>query len=77
MIPKPLRERLNLGPGARVHLVEEEGRLLLTPERPEPRLLERDGFLVVDLGVEPPPVVQSGLGREERLRQLLDYALRR
>ena len=28
VIPKPLRKRLNLGPGARLHAYEEDGRLV-------------------------------------------------
>lgn len=75
VIPKPLRKRLNLVPGSRLHLFEEDGRLVLAPGRPEPRLLERDGFLLVDVGLE--GKVDADLGRDERLRGLVGYALQR
>jgi AbrB family looped-hinge helix DNA binding protein len=77
VIPKRLRERLDLRPGARLQIVEEEGRLILTPDRPEPRLVERDGFLVLDLAAGAPSSVDGGAAREERLHRLVDYALRR
>lgn len=75
VIPKPLRRRLNLGPGARLHAYEEDGRLVLAPGRPEPRVLERDGFLIVDMKLEGRP--DAEFGRNERLRELIDYALQR
>jgi AbrB family looped-hinge helix DNA binding protein len=75
VIPKPLRKRLNLGPGARLHAYEEDGRLVLAPGRPAPRLLERDGFLVVDVRLE--AEIGGDLGRDDRLRGLLEYALQR
>ena len=75
VIPKLLRKRLNLGPGARLHAYEEDGRLVLAPGRLEPRLVERDGFLVVDVRLE--GEVDADLGRDERLRGLVEYALQR
>jgi AbrB family looped-hinge helix DNA binding protein len=77
VIPKPLRDRLNLRPGTRLHIVEQDGRLLLTPDRPEPRLVERDGFLALDLGIDAAIGVDSRDVRDERLKQLVAYALRR
>jgi AbrB family looped-hinge helix DNA binding protein len=74
VIPKPLRKRLNLGPGARLHAYEEDGRLVLAPGRPAPRVVERDGFLAVDVGLEGEI---DDLGRDERLRGLVEYALKR
>ena len=41
---------------------------------PEPRLVERDGFLVLDLGSVNAPV---GDGRGERVDDLVKYALRK
>jgi hypothetical protein len=67
--------RLNLGPGARLHAYEEDGRLVLAPGRPEARLVERDGFLVVDTPLEGAP--DGALGRDDRLRRLVEYALQR
>ena len=76
VIPKPLRDKLHLVPGTRLHITDHEGGLVLTPDRPEPRLIERDGYLIVDLGVEAPPI-EAGVMRDERLRDLVEYALRR
>lgn len=75
VIPKSLRDRMNLGPGARLHIFEEAGCLIITPDRPEPRLVERDGFLALDLGTEKSVNTESGTAREERIRQLVEYAL--
>lgn len=77
VIPKHLRDRMNLGPGARLHIFEEAGCLILSPDRPEPRLVERDGFLALDLGAEAPINVEAGATREERIRQFVEYAIRR
>jgi AbrB family looped-hinge helix DNA binding protein len=77
VIPKRLRDRLHLRPGARLHVFERGGCLILTPERPEPRVVERDGFLALDLGTDTPVEIDAAAGRGERLRQLVDYALRR
>jgi AbrB family looped-hinge helix DNA binding protein len=77
VIPKRFRDRLNLRPGARLHVAEEEGRLILTPDLPEARLVERDGFLVLELPGEVTPEVRTGMGGEDRLRRLVDYALLR
>jgi AbrB family looped-hinge helix DNA binding protein len=77
VIPKPLRDRLNLRAGARLHIAEEEGRLILTPDLPEARIVERDGFLVLELPDGLPPEVRAGMGGEDRLRRLVEYALLR
>src|SRR5207302_320090 len=50
VIPKSLRDRMNLSPGARLHIFEEAGCLIILPDRPEPRLVEQDGFLALDFG---------------------------
>lgn len=75
VIPKPLRKRLHLGPGARLHASEEDGRLVLTPDRPAPRLVERAGFLAVDVDLA--GEVDADLGRDDRLRDLVEFALQR
>ena len=36
LVPKHLRQKLGLKPGGKVHLAEEEGRLVLTPVPPDP-----------------------------------------
>jgi AbrB family looped-hinge helix DNA binding protein len=76
VIPKSVRERLRLDPGTRLRVTEQDGRIVLDPERPEPRLVERDGFLAVEFGAQPPPIDASAI-REERLRDLVDFAMRR
>lgn len=75
VIPKPLRKWLKLGPGARLHAYAEDGRLVLAADRPAPRLVERDGFLAVDVELE--GEIDADLGRDERLRGLVEYALQR
>jgi AbrB family looped-hinge helix DNA binding protein len=44
LVPKYLRRKLGLKPGAKVHLAEEEGRLVLTPVPPDP-IEAATGFL--------------------------------
>jgi len=44
LVPKHLRRKLGLKPGGRVHLAEEEGRLVLTPVPPDP-IQVATGFL--------------------------------
>jgi AbrB family looped-hinge helix DNA binding protein len=47
VIPKPVRERLGLTPGARLRLEERNGRLELEPVHVEPDLVRKEGFLVI------------------------------
>jgi AbrB family looped-hinge helix DNA binding protein len=77
VIPKEFRERLRLRAGSRLTIAEDDGRLILTPWRSEPRLVERDGFLVLDVGADVELDVDAGAARVERLGQLVEYALRR
>ena len=44
LVPKALRRRLGLKPGAKVQLTEEEGRLILSPVPPDP-IAAATGFL--------------------------------
>ena len=44
LVPKALRRRLGLKPGAKVQLIEEEGRLILSPVPPDP-IAAATGFL--------------------------------
>jgi AbrB family looped-hinge helix DNA binding protein len=44
LVPKHLRRKLGLKPGGKVHLAEEEGRLVLTPVPPDP-IEAATGFL--------------------------------
>jgi AbrB family looped-hinge helix DNA binding protein len=44
LVPKHLRRKLGLKPGGRVHLDEEDGRLVLTPVPPDP-IEAATGFL--------------------------------
>lgn len=47
LIPKSVRERLGLGPGAILEIdQQEEDGILLRPRRPEPDLIEEEGVLV-------------------------------
>jgi len=47
VVPKPVRERLGLAPGARLDLEEDNGEMRLRPAAVPARLEERDGVLVV------------------------------
>ena len=77
VIPKPLRERLNIGAGSRLHVTVRDGQLILAPDRPEPRLIERDGFFVVDLDIDDPVSLDTNAIRDERLQGLVAYAMKR
>lgn len=76
VIPKSIRDKLRLEPGTRLRVAEHEGRIVLDADRPLPRVVERDGFLAVDLGAEVPPIDVNAV-REERLGHLVDFAMRR
>lgn len=44
LVPKHLRRRLGLKPGGKVHLADDEGRLVVTPVPPDP-IQAATGFL--------------------------------
>jgi len=44
LVPKQLRRKLGLKPGGKVHMAEEEGRLVVTPVPPDP-IQAATGFL--------------------------------
>jgi AbrB family looped-hinge helix DNA binding protein len=44
LVPRNLRRKLGIRPGGKVHLAEEEGRLVLTPVPPDP-IQAATGFL--------------------------------
>jgi AbrB family looped-hinge helix DNA binding protein len=44
LVPKQLRRKLGLKPGDKVHLAEDEGRLVVTPVPPDP-IQAATGFL--------------------------------
>lgn len=73
VIPKGLRDRLQLAAGTTLTISEDDGRLVLVPGRQEPRLAERNGFLVVELEQTAVPELR---GRDERLADLIAYAVR-
>lgn len=77
VIPKPLRDRFGLTAGTRLHIRVEEGQILLSPERPEPRLVDREGFLVLELPVEGPLRVDHRVERDRRGRSWIEYAAER
>jgi AbrB family looped-hinge helix DNA binding protein len=48
VIPKEIRARLGLSPGTRLVIeAHNEGEIMLRPMREEPRLVDKDGVLVV------------------------------
>ncbi|MCB9535993.1 MAG: AbrB/MazE/SpoVT family DNA-binding domain-containing protein [Myxococcales bacterium] len=77
VIPKSMRERLHLTAGTRLYISEEGDHLLISPARPEPALVERDGVLGIDVGGNAGRLADHEQARDERLRDLIDYALRR
>ena len=46
IIPKKVRDKLGLRPGAVLEVQQQGGDVLLKPVQEEPRLLEKDGVLV-------------------------------
>lgn len=75
VIPKAVRDRLGLRAGTVLRLHEEEGRLVLSTERPEPSLVDRGGFLAVELGPEVRDSLDHRSSRDARIGSLVDYAL--
>ena len=69
-----MRDKLLLTEGSTLTVEEDDGRIVLTPGRAEPRVHERNGFLVIHLdGTEVP----GFNARDERLSELLAYAVKR
>lgn len=66
VIPKSVRQRHHLDAGSHLTLVDEEDRLVLIPSDREPRIVEKDGLLVIagDGAIEIP---DHRALREERL----------
>lgn len=46
ILPKPVRDRLGLKPGAELEMEETQGGVLLKPREQTPALAKKDGFLV-------------------------------
>lgn len=47
VIPKDLRDQHHLRAGAKLRVINDEDCIVLVPSRSEPRLVEKDGLLVV------------------------------
>lgn len=58
MVPKDVRERLGLRPGAQVELTEIDGALEIAPVVTPMRVIERDGSVVLDTN-EPMPTLTA------------------
>jgi AbrB family looped-hinge helix DNA binding protein len=72
VLPKPIRDRLGLGPGADLELCESPEGLLLRPVQRRPSLVQR-GDLLVHQGVLPKEYNWNRLvedAREDRMRSL-------
>lgn len=70
VLPKPIRDRLGLGPGADLELSESPEGLLLKPVQRRPSIAQR-GELLVHQGVLPKDYNWNRLvedAREERIR---------
>ncbi len=78
VIPKHVRQRLHLVAGTQLHLTEEDGRIILSPDRPTATLVERDGFLAIDPeGSLDPGAVDHRGARDERAARLVEFAMLR
>ncbi len=77
VVPKAIRDKLHLVAGTRLRVTEEEGRVVLAPAVEAASLVERDGFVALRLpdGVE--AVLDAREAREERVNDLVRYALLR
>jgi AbrB family looped-hinge helix DNA binding protein len=64
VVPKPLRDRLGLCPGARVRIDEADGLLTIAPVGPAVRLEDRGGVLVAVSDSEPDPRLDAAATRE-------------
>lgn len=74
VVPKKLRDRLNLRPGTRLHL-RQEGESIVIEHESKPRGLYMDrGTLVYDPGPAPPSdaVEEIAEARDARMRAILD-----
>jgi AbrB family looped-hinge helix DNA binding protein len=54
VIPKPMRAALGLSEGGEVDVVEEDGRIIISPRSVAKRLVEREGVLVCVSGDDVP-----------------------
>ncbi len=59
MIPKPIRERLDLGPGTGVELIEHDGCLEVRPAPTPMALVQQDSVPVADATVPMPMLTQE------------------
>ncbi len=69
VIPKRVRNRLRLGAGSRLKLLEQEDRIVLVPAHDEPATVEERGLLVFRGRLTGPLPDHRDL-REERLGRL-------
>lgn len=68
VIPKDVRRSHHLEAGTRLTLVEEEDRLVLVPEKAQPRLIEKNGLLVVS-GLSAGEIPDHRTLRRERINR--------
>lgn len=73
VIPKPIRDRLGLQPGAGLELSLEDESLKLTPTRQESGVKEKEGILVCtsDLPAEPEQALEKV--RTRRLKKVAGH----
>ena len=74
VLPKPVRDQLELKPGDSLELESNEDRIVLRPLRRPPRMYKKRGVWVFDSGVPlPAGTVEKTLRavRNERHRQVL------
>ena len=70
VIPKEIRDRQRLGPGAEIEIVENGDRLelILPDDRAEAVLVEKDGRLVISAEVGQPVTLEETLAIRDAMR---------
>jgi len=74
VLPKPVRDELQLGPGDSLELESSEDRIILRPARGHGRMYKKHGVWVFHTGAPlPPNIVEETIRkvREEREQEIL------
>jgi AbrB family looped-hinge helix DNA binding protein len=71
IIPKKVRDKLGLRPGAVLEVQQQGGDVLLKPVQEEPRLLEKDGVLVFEGKASGDLAESVQSHRRERLKRVV------
>ena len=79
VIPKPMREELGIGPGTKVELSQQEGKVVVEPIQDQPNWVEKDGILVFtgELLEDIDIVELIDRERQKRIEQFFPKSLRK